>query len=254
MQKVTWISILALGAAALTAAGLEAATIVSYGPANYVGGDKPLGTGGYNSGTDRFDTISPDASAPYSGPAFGGVLPYTGINAEIENQAGGDRIQIKSVDWGLVLFQQDGFLSGGNIQTVQFDADSRITLNVNTDAAHENHLVIRAHGTYYISGDIIVAGEQSFTPTTETWYAYDPITDPSSFTATGPGVSIVSGGIIDDIEAVGVFSNNTTTDSASEGLDFDTFTVTATLVPEPAALSLAGVAGVWLLRRCRRVR
>jgi hypothetical protein len=234
------LSLLTLGAAA------QAALIVNWGSTTtYVSANRALLIGGYDGGANDFNVISP-ATSVYFGPEFAGELSSTDADTNVFNAAGSDRLQVKDINWALVLFQQEHFLEAG---TIDFGTGSSISMNVINDVVRANHLVLRSNGNYYISGDInsgITA--YSVDPTTVSWFNYNPSGDPGDLSSLTPA-SIVVGGIIPDIEAVGFLSLDTTV--ANDNFSISSFVVDAIAIPEPASALLLTLATPLLLRRRR---
>lgn len=233
-------------ATALCSSATSAAVIVNWG-GDYISSTDSganLTAGGWNAGSDRFNSIVP---AAYTGPAIGGRLSGTNTNTEMIHASPRDRLVIKGISWALVLFQKNTFSEQGDSQQVNFDGDSDIKINVNTEDNRDNRLVIRSGSNYYISGDIITGtGLKTFSPTTVAWFNFDPL---STAPTIGSAATVVSSGQISDIKAVGVYSSNP---SGTEAFRFDQFQVTDAVVPEPASLGLLGVAAMLIGRRRSR--
>lgn len=227
-----------------TAVGtLCAATIVDWG-GDYLSGDKLLAAGGYDAVNDDFGAISPVSD--YTGPEIAGRLSDTGNDMRMVNSGTSDRVQLKTELWALVLFQKETFLADGDTLTVNFDATSQVTTNLNTNTGRDNYLVIRSGSAYYRSDEIWTGtGTKILTPTSLSWFAYDPVTDPSDL--SGGSATIVSGGLISDIQAVGIFNEKV---GGSEATRWDSFEVTGIVIPEPASLLVLLMATGCLL--CKR--
>jgi hypothetical protein len=251
------------GAAVLLLAGpLSAATLaVDYG-GNYVtnaNGSQPLQPGGFDLDGNPLQ-ISPVAN--YTGPVFHGRMQvFSGTSDtttyRIQNSSDLDRIELKTSDTPnntgfLILFRQGTFLNGLNTGNIGFDSTSSIRLNnliYANQTADSGRIVLRQGTTYYIS-DRVYTMEGNTTTTNLTnlnYFAYNPAStiDPNSPTTA---VSIVSGGMIQNVTEVGFYFEAQNSANAIRIQDIE---INMVAIPEPAAAALLALAAPLCLRRRR---
>ncbi|WAC19895.1 PEP-CTERM sorting domain-containing protein [Luteolibacter sp. SL250] len=253
-----------VGSAAVLLAGpLSAATLAVAFGGNYVtnaNGSQTLQEGGFTPGGDPLQ-ISPAAN--YTGPVIHGrmqVFSGTSGNANyrILNNGDLDRIELKTSDavnntGFLILFRQENFLNGLNTGNVGFDSTSSLRLNnviYANQTADSGRIVLRQGTTYYISERVYTALGDVTTPnlTTLSYFAYDPATtiDPNSPTTA---VSIVSGGMIQNVTEVGFYFE---AQNSANAIRIQDIAINMVAIPEPTAAALLALAAPLCLRRRRR--
>jgi hypothetical protein len=240
----------------------QAATIVNWG-GNYVSSNQALQTGGFLNGQPLpLYPVSGYSTAGTSAIFHGHYVTTEEGTAQnlfqILNSSSNDRIEFKRDNnaWaGLAIWLKDGFLEAPG-QPVSFNADNLVSIDLVTNAAISYRgIVIQIGNDYFISNDIGGGtGVKEISPTTLTWYNYDPV---NAFTFTSANavdankVDLLEGGLINGITGIGFYAQRNS-GTSTNAFRVQNFTVTA--IPEPASLALLGIGGILIAGGRRRHR
>lgn len=166
---------------------------------------------------------------------------------------------------GLVFFQKEDFLGGGNAVPVTLDSASSFSLNVSTSSGSSRQFKMAVYAfvdgswNWYLSQvagaggatlNIISAG-------TSLWGLYS-INESTSPLDSAPlsAAYTVSGSAFEDIGAVGYYFNYTSSAGANTYIYVESFAFNGVAVPEPhtvfLGLTALGLVGFHKLRRFRK--
>lgn len=246
----------------------SATLIVDWG-GEYTSGSSQMLPGGFSGTTPLEATPATGYDSGGTSARFYGQLATTdpaGITQMDVVNGTPDRFQFKTANnsayEALVLWLSQDFLGAAQNQAVALpSASDTVVMNINTHAAIDpTRLVVQRGADYYISdGFTSTTGLVQVDPTALSWYHYDPSVSLDFNAADAiPGndatSTVVVGGQIPGVTAVGLFSSRSAVTSQGNALRFDRFEVNAIVVPEPAtwALAMAGMIALFPLLRRRQ--
>jgi len=236
--------------------------------------------------TYLYSTTAPKSPASgYTGPEFYGAFSLTNSSGTgtpafttldrfgVANSGAADQIRIGAAAptgetitmRGLVFFQKEGFLGGGNAGPVTLDNTSSFSLNVTSSVGSSRQFKMAVYAfvdgswNWYLS-QAAGAGAAALNISNagaSLWGLYS-INESTSPLDSAPlsAAYTVSGSAFADIGAVGYYFNYTSSAGANATIYVDSFEFNGVAVPEPHAVLLGLIAlgffGFCNLRRFRQ--
>lgn len=260
MKKILWATLVVTG----TVLSASATLVVDYntpsGNVNSRAADSD--TAGADTWNYSMSTaLIPAGTGGQNGTIYGGMnttwSDATAYAPFFRHQATAFQLQVNKgvgVDTsakGLLLWKKEAFLNNGDSQTVNIEAADSFSVNLLTFAGTSRSLrfAIILDGTNYVSNTQTTAnGAQTFTVASSNT-SWRTVSTDGNYTVGSTPTTLD----LKDIDAVGLYWDMARTGNQT-AVRFDDFQVDATVVPEPATISLVVIGGGVLSLVLRRVR